>query len=366
MFRVNRKRLITTFVNLVKIPSPSWQEKKVIDYIIRKLKGIGVQYKKYKCGESYNILVRINGDKSRHPILFSCHMDTVIPCEYIKPIVTEVKISSDGNTILGADDKAAVAAFLEAIYTIKENNMPHGRLEFLFTCAEEIGLHGIKGFDLSILNSRYAFVFDSSGTIGKIIVKSPYHSIMEFTITGKAAHAGIEPERGISAIKVLAEIITKIPQGRIDDETTVNTGIITGGMATNIVAEQAYCKLESRSISKKKLQSIESAIVRIIKSEAKRFGVKAVISKNLEYGGFSIGLNNEIIKILEKAFSKLKIKPIFESSGGGSDTNILNKSGIRAINLSIGMMNVHTTKEYIKVKDLINGSRLVLSIIDSV
>ncbi len=366
MYEVNRKRLINRFVDLVKISSPSWEEEGVINYLTELLSAQNIKYKKYKCGESYNLLARLKGDKSKKPILFSCHMDTVVPCENVKAVVTDSRISSDGSTILGADDKAAIAAFLETICILNENKISHGPIEFLFSCVEEVGLYGIKGFNLSALEAKYAFVFDSEGRIGRVILKAPFHVTMDVAIRGKAAHAGIEPEKGISAIRVSSEIISKIPHGRIDDETTVNVGVISGGRATNIVAEDAYFKLEVRSISNKKMRSVESEIVNIIRSVSKENNAKSTINRNLEYSGFSISRNEKIVKIIDDAIRKIKLSPAYEASGGGSDTNIINKAGIKALNLSIGMRNVHSKKEYIPIKDLISGTRLVLSIIDSV
>lgn len=327
---------------------------------------MNVTAEKIPCNNSSNLLVRIKGDEKRNPALFSCHTDTVVPCENVVPVVTSSRISSDGTTILGADDKAAVAVFIEAILCIREQNLPHGPLEFLFSCAEEVGLCGIKCFDMSLLKSKIGFVFDSGGEVGKIIIKAPYHSTIECTVKGKSAHAGMEPEKGISAIKVLSEILSKLPHGRIDSETTVNVGLISGGSATNIVAEEAFFKLEARSVDSKKLKSIEDDIKLIIHSTVKEYNAKAVLSRNLEYSGFKIKENDPILKTVHSALSRIHITPHHEISGGGSDTNIINRAGIKAVNLSIGMRNVHTKKEYIMIKDLVNGARFVLALIDSV
>ena len=363
---INKERLINYFLDLVKISSPSWKEHGVLDYIVNIMSGYKADVKKYKCGDSYNLLIRLSGNTPKTPVLFSAHTDTVIPCESVKPILTKTKITSDGTTILGADDKAAIAVFLEVISCLKEKNMPHGTVEFLFTCAEEIGLCGIKGFDLSLLKSKYAYVFDSEGGIGKVILKAPYQTTFDIKIKGRAAHAGIAPEKGISAIRIASEIITGIPHGRIDRETTVNVGIVTGGKATNIVAEEASISLEARSINRNKLRAIEAKIENIAKSVTEKNKAKLHFFKKLEYSGYEIKENDKIVKILKEAFEKIKIKPIFESSGGGSDTNIINTSGIKAVNLSVGMSDVHTKKEYIKIKDLADGTRLVLAIIGSV
>ena len=362
----NKERLINYFMDLVKIPSPSWKEDGVLDYIINTVNGYKADVNKIKCGDSYNLLIRLNGNITKIPVLFSAHMDTVLPCENVNPVLTKNKITSDGTTILGADDKAAIAVFLEVIACLKERNLPHGPVEFLLSCAEEVGLYGIKGFDLSLLKSKYAFVFDSEGSIGSVILKAPYQTNFDIKIKGKAAHAGIAPEKGISAIRIASEIITKIPHGRIDQETTVNVGIVSGGKATNIVAEDALIALEARSINRNKLKSIESKIENIARNVTEKNKAKIKFSKKLEYSGYEIKESDKIVQILENAFQKIKIKPVYKSSGGGSDTNIINTSGVKAVNLSIGMNDVHTKKENIKIKDFVDGTRLVLAIIDSI
>ena len=366
MYQINEKRIFDTFIDLVKISSPSWKEKEVIKYIMEVTKKLGFKTKKIKCKDSNNLLITVNGDSKKPTLLFSAHLDTVVPCENVKPIVTDKKISSDGTTILGSDDKSAIAIFLEGLFYLKENNINHGPIEILLSCAEELGLHGIKNFDLSILKSKYAFVFDSDGSIGKVVTKAPYHSKFDILIKGKAAHAGMEPEKGINAINVMAEIITKLPSGRLDDETTINIGVIEGGKATNIVAEEVRCNLEVRSTDNKKLKNVEKTVKDTVQQVSKKYGAKNKISYILEYSGFTIKENDKILKIVENAMAKIKIKPQYESSGGGSDTNIINKAGINAINLSCGMRNVHTKKEFIYKKDLVIGTKLMLSIIENV
>jgi len=362
---INQERLVSTFIDLAKISSPSWEEKGVIDYIKQKAQTLGIECILYPCNNSYNVMIRIPGDESYVPIIFSCHMDTVTPCENIQPIIKDNKIVSDGRTILGADDKSAIAAFLEAIELLKEHSIPHGNIEFLFSCAEEVGLFGVKGFDLSQVKAQYAFVFDSDGAVGKIIVAAPYHISMKITVKGKAAHAGMEPEKGISAIRVLSEIIAAIPHGRLDRETTANVGIIKGGRATNIVAEEAECTLETRSRGKAKVLSVKKEIEGIAKKIAQKHKAKVKIESTMDYEGYTIKEDDAIVLIAFKALKNIGIKPALAVSGGGSDTNIFNAHGIKAVNLSSGMRQVHTTKEYILIQDLVNVASLVLSIIQN-
>lgn len=364
MYKINTKRLIKTFTDMAKIPSPSWKEDAMRAYIRKSAKELGASVRELPCGESKNLLLILKGDAKRKPVLFSAHMDTVTPCENVRPLVTGTKITSDGTTILGSDDKAAIAMFIEALRYIRETGMPHGPVEILISCAEEVGLHGIKAFNMSLLKSKHAFVFDSDGQIGKIVLQAPYHSTMTITITGKAAHAGMEPERGINAINVLSEIITRLPTGRLDHETTANIGTITGGRATNIVAEKAACVLEVRSLVLKKLKAQEAAIRAVVRETAARSGARSAIARTMEYAGFTIRPDDGIARIARSAMERVGIQHQFMVSGGGSDTNIFNKAGIRAINLSAGMMKVHTTNEYVMIRDLVDGTKVVLSIIE--
>lgn len=366
MYTINEKRLIINFIELAKISSPSWHEHKVIEYITKKMKQIKVPVKKLKAGKSFNLLIKVPGTlnkKNQTPLLFAAHMDTVTPCENIKIVETKTKIATDGKTILGSDDKAGVAAIMETIYYLKENKLEHRPIEILFTCAEEVGLCGIKNFNFSNVKSKTAFVLDSDGPIGTATLQAPFHTTMKINITGKAAHAGVEPEKGISAINILSEIITKFPKGRIDKETTLNVGTISGGKANNIVAEKANMTLEIRSLNKEKLKKLETKVKNIINTTTKKYKAKSKIDSTLEYSGYQIKTNDTLIKSFENAATKIKIKPIYEASGGGSDTNIFNANKVKAINLSIGMTNVHTTKEFVLKKDLIKGTKLLVSLI---
>jgi len=366
MYEINRERLIKTFTELAEISSPSWQEKDVMKYIIKRFNRLGGECSMHRCGESFNLLIKFSGTEKKSPILLSGHMDTVIPCDKVRTVVTDKKISSDGTTVLGGDDKAAIAIFIESFEHLKEKKIPHGPVEILLTCAEEQGLKGIKGFDLSLLQSRYGFVFDSSGGIGRIVVKAPFHSNMTIKIKGKASHAGMAPEKGISAIRVLSEIIAELPNGRIDEETTINVGIISGGRATNIVAEEAQCELEVRSINNKKMLNVEKLVRETVKKICVKHKAKSSIERTLEYAGFSISPEEKISLLTAEAMKKVGIKPEFVAMGGGSDTNIINSSRIKAINLACGMQNIHSTEEFILIRDLVAGTKLALSIIDTV
>ncbi len=364
MYEINTQRLIKTFTEIASISSPSWQEKKAAAYIEKRLKKNGIKPGRIKCGNSFSIYAEIPGNPDIKTVLFSSHMDTVVPCSKITPIRSANRITSDGTSVLGSDDKAAIAMFLEAVTVLKEKNIEHGPIELLFSCAEEVGLQGIKLFDMSLLKSKYAFVFDSGGPVGKIILRAPYHGTLAVTVHGKSAHAGMEPENGVNSITALASAIAMLPQGRIDNETTVNTGLISGGTATNIVPNLASCKIEIRSISEIKIKRLISKIKKTIDREVRKRGAAAEIIENLEYPGYKIHKEDEIAKIAGQALESIGIRPEYDSSGGGSDTNIFNSRGLKALNFSCGMMKVHTTEEFIEIHDLIKGTELTLALIE--
>jgi tripeptide aminopeptidase len=367
MSEVNKDRLFKTFRELAEISSPSYQEAEVIVWLEKWAKKLKLEFEKLPCDRSFNVVIRIPATvEGKKSLMFSGHTDTVTPCDNITVVETETRFESDGTTILGGDDKAGLAAILEAVNMIQEEKIPHGQIELLFTCAEEIGLLGMKGMDMTKVSPDFTFVLDSGGPIGSVAIEAPYHTTMKINLKGKAAHAGMEPEKGKSAITCAAHIISSLELGRIDEETTANIGTISGGKATNIVAEDAYFNLEVRSRNKSKLAAAEKKIKDTIRGVAKQHGVKVFIDRKLEYSGYRIKENAPILKLFNKACAELKIKPMYEAHGGGSDTNILNGAKHQAVNISCGMAKVHTTSEFVKKTDLVKSAGLVYSIIANI
>jgi tripeptide aminopeptidase len=293
-------------------------------------------------------------------------MDTVIPGKNINPLLKGEKIVSSGKTILGADDKAAIAALLEALHIIKEKNISHGGIEIVFTICEEIGLKGAKNLDISELKSQIGFVLDAGGRVGKIITTAPSQNSLEITIYGKAAHAGSNPEEGINAIQVAGFALSRMKLGRIDEETTANIGIISGGKATNIVPDKVTLKGEVRSRNEEKLEKYTEQLKKITEDTAQEFRAKAEVKINKEYYCYNLSTDDRVVKIAMKAANDMGLQPELCPSGGGSDTNVFNKKGFPSIDLAIGMEKVHTVDEYILVKNLKNTVEYVLSIINTV
>lgn len=369
---VNEKRLVESFMELVRIDSISREERDLADFLIEKLEDLGLEVIVDQAGEKAksncgNIIARFKGNiKEVTPIMFSAHMDTVVPGKNIDPVCEGDKILSSGKTILGADDKAAIAALLEALHIIKEKNILHGDIEILFTICEEIGLKGAKNLDISSLNARMAFVLDSGGPVGEIISAAPSQNSLKIIIHGKSAHAGSNPEEGINAIQVAGFALSRMKLGRIDEETTTNIGIISGGKATNIIPDEVILEGEVRSRNEEKLEKYTKILKQVVEDTAQEFKAKAEVIINREFYCYNLSTDDRIVKIAMKAAKDMGLKPLLHPSGGGSDANVFNKKGFPAVDLAIGMEKVHTVDEYILVKNLKNTVEYILSIINTV
>ena len=367
---INKQRIIDEFIELVQIDSPTSKEGAVAKVLIEKLEKLGFEVYVDDAGvksggETGNVIATLKGNRTGKSVLFSSHMDTVSPCLGIKPIIDEANgiIKSDGTTILGSDDKGGIAAILEAVKVIKENNIDHSDIQIVFSIWEEGGLFGAKYLDYSKVNPDYAFVLDSGGSPGEIIVKAPAQDKIEVKIKGRPAHAGLAPEEGISAVMVAARAIEKMKLLRIDEETTANIGIINGGVATNIVMPELEIVAEARSLDNSKLDVQTQHMVDMFKEAAAEFGAEIEINTERMYGAFNVDESDEIVSMMKKVFSNMGVDVNVTSTGGGSDTNILNANGIKAINLGIGMKKAHTLEEYIAIEDLLNSARMVVEII---
>jgi tripeptide aminopeptidase len=300
-------------------------------------------------GNAGNLIVNVKGNIDAPAVLLMAHMDTVVPGNGKKPQVVDGVLKSDGNTILGGDDVAGIVIILEALRGLKEQSLEHGDIQAVFTIAEEVGLLGAKNLDYGKIHSKYGFVLDSSGPIGSVAVKAPSQNNINVIIKGRAAHAGIEPENGISAISIAADAISRMKLGRIDHETTANIGAIHGGQATNIVCDKLEILAEVRSRDGNKLEVQTNHMRDCFKEAAQKFGGNVEFRSSLEYPAFSIDENSEIIQLLEKASGEAGLELKLEGIGGGSDTNILNSKDIQAVNLCIGMEKVHSVDEQYKI-----------------
>ncbi|MGE5390606.1 MAG: M20/M25/M40 family metallo-hydrolase [Deltaproteobacteria bacterium] len=366
---VNEQRLLQLFIRLVETDSPSGKEGKLRDLLREEFQRLGYQAVEDGAadllgGDTGNLLVTVPGTLDTGSLLFVAHMDTVQPGVGVKAKVEGDRITSAGETILGSDDKAAIAAMLEALEVLREQGLPHPPLEYLFTVSEEQGLMGSKVFDFSRVRSRLAYVLDSGGEPGCIVVQSPCQNEIEYTVYGKAAHAGISPEQGINAIQAAAGALAVMPCGRIDAQTTCNFGTIEGGVARNIVAPSCRIKGEARSLKREYLDAITDELVQIFTRTVEASGAQAEVEVKFLYPEMRLDPLEEVVELAVTAAQNIGLDPQLVSTGGGSDASMVNGAGIRCANLATGMCSVHTTDEYILIKDLIDDARLVLAIIE--
>jgi tripeptide aminopeptidase len=369
---INEKRLIESFMELVRMDSISREERNIADFLIEKLENLGLEVIVDQAGEkvganSGNLIAKLNGNiKVATPIMFAAHMDTVVPGKNINPLREGEKIISTGETILGADDKAGIAAILEALHLIRENNILYGDIEILFTICEEVGLCGAKNLDVSQLKAQIGFILDAGGQVGQIIISAPSQNSIDFIIRGKSAHAGANPEEGINAIQVAGVALSRMKLGRIDEETTANIGIISGGKATNIIPDEVILQGEVRSRNEGKLEKYTKELRKITEDTAQEFKARAEVKINREYHCYNLSPDEQVVKIATKAAKDIGLQSLLRPSGGGSDANIFNKKGIPSVVLAVGMEKVHTIEEYILIKELKNATEYILSIIKTV
>lgn len=365
---INKKRLLDTFLEYVKIDSESYHEGAMAERLVKDLKAAGCRVwqdnTQNKTGsETGNIYAILEGNTKGDPILLSSHMDTVVPGKGVTPIIKDKVIYSSGDTILGGDDKSGIAAIMEALRTILENDIQHPTIEVAFTVCEEVGLRGSANLDYRAFTARKAAVLDSSGDAGKIMLAAPGQYKLDATVIGRGAHAGIAPEDGISAIQVMAEAISNMKLLRIDEETTANIGMISADFPTNIVPDRAVIRAEARSRNNAKLEEQGRHMLECLHNACDKYG--ATLEANLvkAYDAYDHSESDEFVLEVAEACRKTGLTPVFGKSGGGSDANNMNLNGIKAIVLGTGMDKVHTTSERITIQNLENTAALVLSIV---
>ncbi len=366
---VNRERLVEQFMAMVRVDSESGREGRMAAYLKEKLAGMGMEVyvdgaARHTGTETGNVIARLRGNLAGvPPILFCAHMDTVAPGRGVEPVLENGVIRSSGNTVLGADDKAGIVAVLEAVQVLQERQMAHGDLEMVFTVGEETGLLGAKFLDYEGLRARMGFVLDSDRPTGTIINRGPSQDKIVAQVTGKAAHAGINPEEGINAIQVAARAVAAMRLGRIDEETTANIGLISGGVAINVVPEKVSLSGETRSLQEEKRARQTRAMCEALENAAREAGAKVQIDVETIYPSMYVPEDAEVVRLAQKAARAAGLQPEVQSTGGGSDTHLFNANGIPSVNLGIAMQKVHTTEEYITVDDLVADAAYVLSII---
>jgi len=368
---INKERLIQLFLELVRIDSETKHEREIADFLIRKFTELGLEVVEddsmARTGHGAGNLIatlKPSVQTNAEPFLFTSHMDTVAPGVGINPIVGEDGwIRSDGTTILGSDDKAGVASLLEVIQVLRERNLPHGQIQFVITVGEEMGMTGSRALDTGLLDAKFGFAFDSNGDVGTICVASPSRALITIDIYGKSAHAGVNPEDGISAIQVAGKTIARMRLGRIDEETTANIGKFEGGGETNIVPDHVKLYAEARSTSQAKLEQQIAGMKEAVESTCQDYHTKGVLNSTIVYPSFHLSEQEPVVVLAQKAAGELGLSGATFMSGGGSDANIFNGLGIPTVNLAVGYEDIHTTRERIKAEDIVKTAELALEII---
>ena len=280
----------------------------------------------------------------------------------IKPLIDDGIIHTDGSTILSGDDKSGIAAIMEAVKVIKEQNLPCRNTEILFTIGEEGGMNGVKNMDLSMIKGKEAMVFDASGDVGKILTCGPGQIKIFATIIGRSSHAGLAPEEGISAIQVAAKGIAKMNLLRIDEETTCNIGTLKAEYATNIVPEKAEFVAEVRSRNLDKLNAQAAHMQKCLQDACDEMGAKLEIELKTNYVSFNVANDDPMVQRVFESCKRIGCEPMTAKGGGGSDANVMALHGIKPIVLSTGMTKVHTTGETLKIENLNKCAELVLDL----
>lgn len=364
---INKERLLNTFIDYVQIDSETKNERAMGERVISDLEKLGLKVYTDKAGKKLNsnmnnIYCSIPGTTSEETMLFSAHIDTVSPGVGIVPYIDGNYVKSKGKTILGADDKAGVVAILEALRTIKQNNLPHRTIEIVFSICEEGGVNGVKNVEFNKLTAKKGIVLDSGGSPGEIIIQAPGQTKIHASITGKAAHAGSCPEAGVSAIMVGAEAIANMKLLRIDYETTSNIGTFKAIGATNIVSERAEIIAEARSLSNEKLKNQTNHIIDCLLISAEKYGAKVEYDVEETYLSYVFDENDEYLEMIAAICNRLGLEVAKIPSGGGSDANIYNKNGIKTLNIGCGMELVHTVDEQLNINDFEDAARVVLEL----
>ena len=356
---IKQERLVGSFCDLVRIDSPSDEEEEVAQHLTERLSRLGFSVARDAHG---NVIATEEGED---PLLLSAHMDTVEPGRGIKPIIKEDRITSDGTTILGGDCKAGVAAILEGLESVSEDGTPRRPVQVVFTRGEEIGLVGASNLDYSMIRAGEAVVFDGNGPVNTITGASPTYMRFDITVKGRAAHSGVEPEKGLSAIRIATDIINELPNGRLDEETTFNVGLISGGSVRNAVPAEATFGGEWRSRNTETLDSIKMQLLATLERARERYK-DATIEEDLEvmFQMYNLDPEEQVVRLVTRVMRDMNLVPNIRPSGGGTDGNVMRLHGIESVVVGMSTNEMHTVDEYVVIPDLVNTARFCQQVIN--
>ncbi len=363
--------VLELFLELAAIESPPGNERVVADRVAAELRGFGLEVEEDDAGsridsDAGNLLCRLPGRaEDGTPIFLCAHLDTVPPQAAIEPVVEDGVVRNAAGTILGADNKSAVAAMIEAARRIVSEGLPHAGVELLFTEKEEVGLLGAGAFDHTKLEAELGFVYDQAAPIGDVILGAPYQRSLVVRFHGRPAHSGMVPEEGRSAIVAAARAIADLRLGRIDEETTANVGLIDGGSGRNIVPEWCELHAEARSHDARKLADLIQEMLDTFAFAASvtECAVETEVSET--YQGYRFKESDPIVQLAATALRRCGYDLNLTLTGGGADANVFNTRGLPCLNLANGMAEIHTSEEHIAVADLEAMVDVTLALVDA-
>jgi tripeptide aminopeptidase len=362
--------VISLFTELAALPSPPGEERVVADRVSAYLRDLALHVDEDDAGAEIgstagNLLTRVEPTSDGVPLFFCAHLDTVPPDGPIEPVVDDGVVRNAAETILGADNKAAVAVMLEATRRVLAEGRRHAGIELLFTPKEEVGLRGAAAFDAERLRARVGYVYDQAAPIGEVILGAPYAHTMKVRFHGRAAHSGMYPEEGRSAIAAAARAIADFRLGRVDPETSANVGVIEGGTARNIIPEWCTFHAEVRSHDETKLADLVQEMLEGITFAAELAECEVETEAEKSYGGYRFRPDDLPIRLACDALRRTGHEPRFALSGGGADANVFNARGLACVNLANGMANIHTSDEQITIADLEAMTEVTLALVDA-
>jgi len=362
--------VLDLFVELAAVASPSGQERDVADRVARYLADCGLTTEEDDAGAEIgatagNVYAQLESTAAGEPLFLCAHLDTVPPTDAVEPVVEDGVVRNARATILGADNKAAVAVMLEATRRVLAENRRHPGIELVFTPKEEVGLLGAYAFDHRRLRAQVGYVYDQAAPIGEVVLGAPSAQQLEFVFHGRASHAGMYPEEGRSAIVAAARAIAEMQLARIDDESSANIGQISGGTAANIIPE--WCTLigEARSHDDRKLAAIVQSMQDAVTFAAGVAECEVETHARRSYRAYRLRRNDQVVKLAESALVRCGFGPSYALSGGAADANVFNERGLACANLANGMAEIHTPDEHISVADLEAMVEVTLAIIDA-
>ena len=362
-------RVLDTFLEAVRIDSPSGEEATFARWCVDRLTALGCDVRVDGTAEATgsdvgNVIAELAATAAGATIVLSAHLDTVEPGRGIEPIVEDGVVRSARDTVLGSDDKAGIAVILEALSVLRETGRPHARIRVLLTTGEEVGLRGAHAIDAADCAGDVALVLDAAGEVGGIVIGAPTHCTFTATFHGVAAHAGVHPEKGRSAVLMAARAIALMPIGRLDAQTTSNVGAISGGGATNVVPAECVLRGECRSLDAARVAEVRDAMDAAMRSAAGEAGGSVDVEWKKEYDGYQYGDGDPALAIVEAGVRAAGFEPYLFFTGGGSDANVLTSKGLPSIALSCGMTDVHGTGETIAVAEMEALVRVLVATLD--